>query len=278
MEAPSTRADYIATTYGVYIYPNTDLEALEIDLKNKNREWSSFYDTSYALNRGDIKAKLKAYENGRHTYKRFNRLEDGDFCDDETTVFAVYKNFQNGSEESNVSRSLVFMPARNWVQAPTSPMLLKRFSRITRYSGKFLVYIEKARILEVWNNFKKVHLEGRLGYGLRLGAEKEGRAARMITVHIENCFDLVRVGCVAWEINQIISNSYFQFELRADIGSELNYLESGSLTNELYIFYPSHFNSKTISKYVGHFISNNIERSKDLRKLFDLTVTTPEFY
>jgi hypothetical protein len=286
MEAPSNRADHIASTYGVYIYPNTDLEALECDLIQQDRDWKPFRDTSFALNRGDFKRKLVAYSVERRSYKQsHHNLGRAEFCDDETTVFCVYRNFQNGSEESsnNLSRSLVFLPESNWIQAPTPSYFTSRFSNLTQYSGKFLIFIEKTKILEVWNIFKRAHLEGKLGYGLRVSSEKKNphnkqEALRLITVHIENCFDLTRVGCIAWEINQLLNCGYTKFTLLADIASELSHFESGDLTKSVYTFIPSHFKSKPISQYVGHFILNSTIRSQEMRKLFDLTVTTPEFY
>lgn len=100
-----------------------------------------------------------------------------------------------------------------WQQAPIPPTngeLVNRFTKITRNSGKFLIFTKSSEVDALWEKLLIAYQAGKLGYGMQAStpvkrphiSEKE----RIIVVYTEDAFDMDETARVAWEIDQVVTN------------------------------------------------------------------------
>lgn len=142
----------------------------------------------------------------------------------------------------------------HWVQALVPNCLYNRCCKITEHSGKFIVPVNSNEFEAVWQRFTIAYEEGKLGYGLQytLRAPRnkyEPLKCNLVTVHLENSFDLDEVMRVAWEIDQLLGNwrNFMYYETDYSIAKTSKYSNNIDIT-PLYAISANKFLKKPITR------------------------------
>lgn len=199
------------------------------------------------------------------------------------TIFEAYGNFQKGEDDKIPSQEHNCY----WLQASVPENLHSEFFRITKYSGAILVSVPVDKIDEAWKSLNTAYHEGRLGYGLKTSTAKgnpyfPSQKIKCIVVHLTNCFDLKKVGQVAWTINQRLKSSIIAMHCVTDYGTFCNCNQTRyrsldhitKLTQALFNIDLRYFNTVTGEMkpqplYADHFEKNNEGKAKQMKNLID---------
>lgn len=94
----------------------------------------------------------------------------------------------------------------HWIQAPIAESCAARLVNITCNSGKFLIFIPTTESRDTsWMEFAEVYASGTLGYAIqcttaKLSPHDAGTSNGVISVHMEDSFDLEQITQVAYHI------------------------------------------------------------------------------
>lgn len=199
-------------------------------------------DLSYALDCYPMEFKVELHNLRLRSFLVCNNvqefLSEKEFSTnfENSGIFHIYTGFRKG-----FSCPPLKIKNKNWIQAKTTLKVHQYWFRITRYSGKFIVYTDPSSHNCFWRVFSKAHIEGALGYGLRSTTAKCDFT--MFMIHIGNVFDLDDVARVASKINDLLDNNFYTFSLFTDFSTEMRVLDPDhTLTKPLFTFHPEDFN------------------------------------
>lgn len=260
-------------------------------LTQKKKQWNGHDNCSYAIGNWDDSGNIPTQHNKfvivneQLLIKNFV-LPKNDAIEQILNVLKIYNKFEDGNTDCPSQ-----IKDKCWKQASIPKSLFYRFTLITEFSGKFMIFIDKTKIADYWDAFIGPYQLGMLGYALKSSTAKtsphaSGPNISLLSIHTENAFDLKEISRVAWEIHKILlsldaaSQTGFVYLMDQSTMFKTSHADA-ELSSTLYQFVSRHFYTpvvvpatgsieyveKSLSLYSKHFFMNNEAKATERQEL-----------